>query len=149
PLEAEIRQRIARDGAISVADYMALCLTHPTHGYYATNDPLGKAGDFITAPEISQMFGELIGLWAAEVWRLLGSPSAINLVELGPGRGTMMADALRAARIVPAFSDALSVHLVETSPALRARQRDLLGTASQRITWHDSLADVPPGAAIC
>src|ERR1700745_3913374 len=114
-LEAEIRRMIAVDGPMPVAAYMALCLGHPTHGYYATRDPFGRGGDFITAPEISQMFGELIGLWAAEVWRSVGSPDKVALIELGPGRGTLMSDALRAARVVPAFCTALAVHLVETS----------------------------------
>ena len=89
-----------------VADYMALCLGHPQHGYYMTRDPFGTGGDFITAPEISQMFGELIGLWAAAVWRQMGSPESVRLVELGPGRGTMMVDALRAAHVVPDFRKA-------------------------------------------
>ena len=82
---------------------MALCLAHPEHGYYMTRDPLGARGDFITAPEISQMFGELIGLWAAAVWQQMGSPENVRLVELGPGRGTMMLDALRAAQVMPDF----------------------------------------------
>src|SRR6266849_3393355 len=102
PLEAEIRRIIALDGPMPVARYMALCLTHPIHGYYVTRDPLGARGDFVTAPEISQMFGELIGLWAASVWRLMGAPR-VRLVELGPGRGTLMADALRAVQVVPEF----------------------------------------------
>ena len=95
PLEAEIRRRIELAGPMPVAQYMALCLTHPEHGYYANRDPFGAAGDFTTAPEISQMFGELIGLWAAAAWRAIGSPENVRLVELGPGRGTMMLDALR------------------------------------------------------
>jgi NADH dehydrogenase [ubiquinone] 1 alpha subcomplex assembly factor 7 len=148
PLEAEIRNRIATAGPMSVAEYMALCLTHPVHGYYMTRDPLGQGGDFTTAPEISQMFGELIGAWAATVWHMLGEPSAINLVELGPGRGTMMADALRAAKVLPAFERAISVHLVETSHALRERQRATLVASGADITWHDSLQGVPPDPAI-
>src|SRR5205814_1478468 len=101
PVEAEIRRRIAAAGPMPVAQYMSLCLTHPDYGYYMTRDPLGGAGDFTTAPEISQMFGELIGLWAASVWRQMGSPENVRLVELGPGRGTMMLDALRAVQVVP------------------------------------------------
>jgi NADH dehydrogenase [ubiquinone] 1 alpha subcomplex assembly factor 7 len=127
---------------------MALCLSHPEHGYYANRDPFGRTGDFITAPEISQMFGELIGLWAAEVWRQMGSPHAVRLIELGPGRGTMMADALRAARALPAFRSALSVHLVETSPALERRQRETLAACGAPIYWHRTLAEVPPGVSI-
>ncbi|MEZ5891168.1 MAG: SAM-dependent methyltransferase [Xanthobacteraceae bacterium] len=148
PLEVELRTMISASGPIPVSRYMALCLTHPEHGYYTTRDPLGRAGDFVTAPEISQMFGELIGLWAAEVWRQMGSPPAVRLIELGPGRGTMMADALRAARVLPAFRSALSVHLVETSPALERRQREALAACDAPITWHRALAEVPAGAAI-
>ncbi len=126
--------------------YMELCLAHPEHGYYVTRDPLGRQGDFITAPEISQMFGELIGLWAAAVWNAMNSPAKVQLIELGPGRGTMMADALRALRILPAFRDAVEVHLVEVSPSLRAVQRDTL--AGENVQWHDRLDDIPPGPAI-
>ena len=118
PLDAEIRRRIARDGPMTIAKYMALCLYDSEHGYYHHRAPFGAAGDFVTAPEISQMFGELIGLWAATVWRAMGEPHPIHLVELGPGRGTMMSDALRALRTVPAFSKAVRVHLVEIEPRL-------------------------------
>jgi NADH dehydrogenase [ubiquinone] 1 alpha subcomplex assembly factor 7 len=112
PLEAEIRERISRAGAMSVMQYMTLCLTHPTNGYYVTVDPFGAAGDFTTAPEISQMFGELIGLWAGSVWRQMGSPKPLNLVELGPGRGSMMQDAMRAAMVMPEFRAAIVGHMV-------------------------------------
>ena len=103
PLESEIHRRIRAAGPMPVSEYMALCLTHPQYGYYSGSDPLGEAGDFTTSPEISQMFGELIGLWAATVWRAMGEPTAINLVELGPGRGTMMADIMRAVKLLPAL----------------------------------------------
>src|SRR2546421_652598 len=126
PLEAEIRRIIAIDGPIPVDRYIELCLSHPQHGYYVTRDPLGAAGDFVTAPEVSQMFGELIGAWAATVWRQMGSPARVRLIELGPGRGTLMADVLRAAKALPEFRAALPVHLVEISPALRTRQEQTL-----------------------
>ena len=103
PLEAEIRRLIAVAGPMPLADYMRLCLTHPQHGYYINRDPLGAGGDFITSPEISQMFGELIGLWMASVWQQMGAPENVRVVELGPGRGTMMVDALRAAQVVQGF----------------------------------------------
>jgi NADH dehydrogenase [ubiquinone] 1 alpha subcomplex assembly factor 7 len=148
PLEAEIRRIIAADGPMSVASYMRLCLGHPRHGYYATRDPFGRGGDFITAPEISQMFGELIGLWAATVWPMMGSPAPVALVELGPGRGTLMADALRAARVVPAFAAALHVHLVETSPVLQRRQQEALAAQDVPIAWHQDFAEVPAGPLI-
>ncbi|MEE8226986.1 MAG: SAM-dependent methyltransferase [Kiloniellales bacterium] len=142
-LSAMLARRIAQQAPLSVADYMALALTDPECGYYMGRDPLGARGDFVTAPEVSQMFGELVGLWCADAWQRLGEPAEILLVELGPGRGTLMADALRAARPLPAFGDALRVHLVEISPALRACQAETL--ASVAPTWHDGLADLPEG----
>jgi NADH dehydrogenase [ubiquinone] 1 alpha subcomplex assembly factor 7 len=141
PLALKLARRIAGDGPVSVAEFMAAALTDPEYGYYMGRDPLGAGGDFITAPEISQMFGELIGLWCAEAWQSLGAPPEAALVELGPGRGTLMADALRAARQVPAFAAALRVHLVEVSPTLRARQEEVLADAEP--TWHETLTGVP------
>ncbi|HSK41101.1 MAG TPA: SAM-dependent methyltransferase, partial [Arenibaculum sp.] len=142
-LAAHLARRIRAEGPLSVAAWMAECLGNPRFGYYTTRDPLGRGGDFVTAPEISQTFGELIGLWCADTWTRMGAPSGVRLVELGPGRGTLMSDALRAARLVPAFARTLSIHLVETSPALRARQAAALGRV--RPTWHDRLADIPEG----
>jgi NADH dehydrogenase [ubiquinone] 1 alpha subcomplex assembly factor 7 len=148
PLAAEIRRRIASAGPMPVSQFMDLCLSHPEHGYYMTRDPLGCAGDFITAPEISQMFGELIGLWAAEVWRLMGKPPAVRLVELGPGRGTLMLDVLRASKAVPEFRNVLTADLVETSPPLRQIQRNTLAGLDAPIQWHHTLADVPEAPSI-
>ena len=136
-----IRRRIEADGPMPVAEFMALCLAHPEHGYYITQDPLGESGDFTTAPEISQMFGELVGLWLAQAWVDRGSPSPFALVELGPGRGTLMTDALRAAARVPGFVEAADLWLVETSPALRKKQWEALGKYEPR--WADSFSDVP------
>ena len=104
---------------MSIETYMSLALLHPVHGYYASKMPLGESGDFITAPEIGQMFGELIGLWCIKVWHGMGAPRPFLLAELGPGRGLLMADALRAAKIAPDFLDALDLHFVETSEVLR------------------------------
>jgi NADH dehydrogenase [ubiquinone] 1 alpha subcomplex assembly factor 7 len=131
-----------------VAEYMALCLFDREHGYYTTRDPLGARGDFITAPEVSQMFGELIGLWASAVWKQMGAPENVRLIELGPGRGTMLKDALRAVRIVPEFHSAIVVHLIEISPVLQAQQEKALDGAGVTIFWHARLSDVPPGPAI-
>jgi SAM-dependent MidA family methyltransferase len=145
PLLGLLREEILATGPIPLARYMDLCLGHPVHGYYRTRDPLGASGDFVTAPEISQMFGELIGIWIAAVWGGMGAPADLALVELGPGRGTLMADALRAlARAAPSLDPRL--HLVETSPVLRAAQAERLRGFAP--TWHEGMATLPPGPAI-
>ncbi len=131
-----------------VSEYMSLCLFDPQHGYYMSRDPFGARGDFITAPEVSQMFGELVGLWACAVWKQMGAPENVRLVELGPGRGTMMKDALRAVQVVPEFRSAIVLHLVEISPLLREQQEQALGDSGVPIFWHVTLADVPQGPAI-
>ncbi|MEM1344463.1 MAG: SAM-dependent methyltransferase [Pseudomonadota bacterium] len=135
-----IAARIRAEGPIDVAEYMRLCLAHPEHGYYRTRDPLGAAGDFTTAPEISQMFGEMIGVWLASLWVAAGRPAPLRLVELGPGRGTLMADALRAARS-SGLTQAAEVWFIETSEPLRRAQAERVPQAR----WADTLADVPPG----
>jgi len=148
PLETEIRRRIAVAGPMPVSEYMALCLAHPEHGYYMTRDPLGARGDFITAPEVSQMFGELIGLWVAAVWTQMGSPENVRVIELGPGRGTLMNDALRAVQVLPGFREAIVLHLVEISPALKAQQERTLEGVPVPVFWHDGFAEVPQGPSI-
>lgn len=140
-LKADLIARIRETGPLSIADYMAECLLHPVHGYYTTRDPLGAAGDFTTAPEISQMFGELIGLVLAQSWIDQGRPDRFVLAELGPGRGTLMADLLRAARAVPGFTEAAEIHLVEASPTLRAAQAGTLKGYAPR--WLDRAQDLP------
>ena len=134
-------RRIATTGPITVAEYMVECLLHPAHGYYSTRDPFGVQGDFTTAPEISQMFGELAGLCLAGTWLDQGRPDGITLAEIGPGRGTLMADILRATRGVPGFHAALSVHLIEASPVLRARQKETL--ARYDVQWAKNVAELP------
>ncbi len=148
PIEVEIRRRIALAGPMPVAQFMSICLTHPDHGYYIARDPFGAAADFVTAPEITQMFGELIGLWAAAVWGLMGEPANVRLVELGPGRGTMMLDALRAVQVAPAFRAAIIVHFVEISPALQERQKQAVEGLEVPVQWHRSLDEVPDGPLI-
>ena len=145
PLGRRLARLIAESGPITVADYMAHCLGDPEHGYYLAREPFGPAGDFVTAPEISQMFGELIGAWIAEAWNAAGRPTEVRLVELGPGRGTLASDMLRTLRLVPDLVAAARLHLVETSPRLRAIQAETLSTAPIEMHWHDRLDDVPAG----
>lgn len=137
PLALKIKERIRREGPIGIDVYMRMCLADPDHGYYRHQPAIGADGDFVTAPEISQVFGELIGLWCAVVWQQMGSPSKLNLVELGPGRGTLMRDALRAVRIVPGFRDAVSVHLVDSNVTLRAAQQAALADCGVPLHFHD------------
>lgn len=140
-LHDELLERIATAGTLSLAEFMAAALLHPTKGYYTTQDPLGAKGDFTTAPEISQMFGEMLGLCLAQCWLDQGAPSKFTLAELGPGRGTLMADVLRATKGVPGFHNAAQVHLVEVSPTLRAKQSEALTGVA--ITHHDDITSLP------
>jgi NADH dehydrogenase [ubiquinone] 1 alpha subcomplex assembly factor 7 len=140
--------RIHAEGPITVAEFMAEALYHPVHGYYMTRDPFGSDGDFTTAPEISQMFGELVGVWCIERWQAMGRPESIHLIELGPGRGTMMCDVLRAASAQPEFVSAVSIHLVEVSAVLRERQRAALAESVipvDSMRWHSGLDTLPSG----
>ena len=136
-----IRAHIMHHGPMTVQDYWTLCLSHPHHGYYIKQNPLGQAGDFITAPEISQMFGEMIGIWVADIWLKMQRPSPFLLVECGAGRGTMMEDLLRATRSVPGLHAALEIYIIETSPYLRNIQKQKLD--AYKVTWHDTLSGVP------
>lgn len=146
PLCERLAGRIARSGPITVADYMAAALGDPEHGYYRRADPLGADGDFTTAPEISQLFGELVGAWLIDCWDQAGRPEQVNLVELGPGRGTLMADILRVARQVPEWLKAIRLHLVEINPRLRQAQAAALSAHAPQ--WHESFATVPEGRAM-
>lgn len=147
-LEDRLIALIRARGAITVADYMTDALFHPQDGYYTSGSPIGADGDFITAPEVSQIFGELIGLWLVQSWTDMGSPAAFNLVELGPGRGVLMQDILRAARLRPRFLDAAHVFLVETSGRMRLEQRRRLKDSGVRIDWKDRFADAPPAPTL-
>ena len=141
PLGHRIARRIAQTGPITLADYMAACLTDPAEGYYTTAIPFGAAGDFTTAPEISQMFGEMLGLCLLQAWVDQGRPAPALLAEPGPGRGTLMADIRRTMAALPGAAGALAIHLVELSPRLRAAQASALAPAVP--VWHDSVADLP------
>ena len=147
-LAAQLKRRIAAEGALPVSVFMAEALLDPLAGFYATKDPLSAGGDFITAPEISQMFGELVGLWAAEVWGQMGAPDPVRLIELGPGTGRMMSDVLRAARAAPGFLEAASLHFVEASAALKMVQGQTLAKAPLQARWESGLETVAPGASI-
>jgi NADH dehydrogenase [ubiquinone] 1 alpha subcomplex assembly factor 7 len=148
PLAARLKQQIAREGPLSVASYMQACLADPRSGYYPSRQPIGSDGDFITAPEVSQIFGELLGLWAVAVWQSMGEPGQAIVAELGPGRGTLMADALRAWRSVPKFLESVTVVLVETSPTLRNVQQAALKGTLAPSQWCESIEDVPEGPLI-
>lgn len=139
PLARLLAARIAAEGPIGVGEYMQVCLHDPVHGYYRKQPAIGRSGDFVTAPEISQVFGELVGLWCAVAWQQMGQPGNVRLVELGPGRGTLMRDALRAARLLPAFHSAASVDLVESNSTLVEVQRACLANSGVPIHWCDDL----------
>jgi NADH dehydrogenase [ubiquinone] 1 alpha subcomplex assembly factor 7 len=140
-LKARLIDRLRDSGPITVAEYMRVALTDPDDGYYVKQDPLGAAGDFVTAPEISQLFGEMIGLWIADCWDAMGRPRRLKIVEAGPGRGTLMADVLRTLKVAPAMLP--EPWLIEASPALRAVQQ-------QRIDghWAETLSEVPAGPMV-
>ena len=142
-LGAVLRARIQRDGPIGIDVFMAQALGHPEFGYYMRREPFGRDGDFVTAPETSQMFGELVGLWCLDTWQRMGAPGRTLLVELGPGRGGLMADARRAMATLPDVCDAFDLRLVETSARLRAVQRDRL--KNEDVVWHERLDQVEMG----
>jgi NADH dehydrogenase [ubiquinone] 1 alpha subcomplex assembly factor 7 len=145
PLEAIIARMIRDEGPMQLDRYMQLCLAHPEHGYYMKRDPIGESGDFITAPEVSQMFGELIGVWCMTVFQAIGVPAELNLIELGPGRGTLTKDILRASGAVPQLRSSARIHFVESSPVLRKLQRETLGPD---VVWHEGLSTLPDGPSI-
>lgn len=148
PPERIIKEKIKTRGAegfMRLDEYMALCLGHPEHGYYMTRDPFGEAGDFTTAPEISQMFGEMIGAWLVDTWIKMGEPAKINITECGAGRGTLMADAMRATKSVKSFHDAVHLHIVEISPVLMEKQKQEL--AGYGATWHSDTESLPTDSA--
>ncbi len=148
PLAALIADIIRAHGPIDIGRFMTLVSSHRTEGYYRTRDPFGKGGDFVTAPEISQVFGELLGLFLADYWIKLGRPNSINLVELGPGRGTLLADMLRSTRSVEGFHQSLCLHLIEINPALQKQQESSIEFearhAQQTAKWHGSIDDLEP-----
>lgn len=146
PLARKIVRLIEQAGPLRISDYFALCLGDPEHGYYQSREPFGRSGDFITAPEISQLFGEMIGVCLVQAWHAQGAPADTRIVEIGPGRGTLMSDALRViARLAPELYTGATIHMVETSERLRNVQRQTLVRIKQRITWHDAFEEIPAG----
>jgi NADH dehydrogenase [ubiquinone] 1 alpha subcomplex assembly factor 7 len=144
PLAQLIADRIRQEGPMSIADYVGMALGHPEHGYYISQENIiGAKGDFTTAPEISQMFGEMIGLWLVDAWLQSGKPENIKLIELGPGKGTLAADVLRTVSAWPEFKATMTLHLVETSPRLRQKQFEVL--KAWQPTWYDRLEEIPVG----
>ncbi len=143
-LHQKLARIITRQGPIRLSDFMAASIDQ----YYADRDPFGTRGDFITAPEITSVFGELIGLWLVETWRRMGRPSPTALIELGPGRGSLMRDALNAARVDPAFLAAIEIHLVERSQRLRTGQKEMLAQVACPIRHHDRLDTIPDGPCL-
>lgn len=149
PLAEKIKALIRANGPISVTDFFSLCLADPDYGYYQTREPFGREGDFVTAPEISQLFGEMIGIFLVHAWQRHGMPANPRLIEIGPGRGTMMADILRVvARIAPSLYQSAGVHLVETSVKLQAVQKETLAIHAGRVSWHQSFDTVPAGFSL-
>ncbi len=147
-IAGRIAERIRHGGPVSVAAFMTEAMFDPREGYYATKNPIGAGEDFITAPSVSQMFGELMGLWCAQVWMDMGQPGSFQLVELGPGTGQMMSDIVRAGRAVPGFMQAAQIHLIEASAALKMVQGRTLTPMGVEIGWLDRIEDIPPGPAI-
>lgn len=141
-------RRIRETGPVPVAEYMTLCLLDPKDGYYPTRDPIGAGADFITAPEVSQMFGELIGVWVAQAWAAMGEPEIFNIAEAGPGKGTMLADMLRVLAKAPGLGTAIRLHLIEASAALMAVQAQTLSTFPQAAHWCDSIAMTGQGPMV-
>ncbi|WP_431319937.1 class I SAM-dependent methyltransferase [Rhizobium sp. YTU87027] len=148
-LGEKIKAIIQANGPISVTDFFSLCLADPEHGYYKTREPFGSSGDFVTAPEVSQLFGEMIGVFIVHAWQRHGTPTGVRLVEIGPGRGTMMSDMLRViARIAPPLFEDMTVHLVETSGRLRDIQQETLASHGHKVSWHQGFDEIPPGFSL-
>ena len=145
-LEGIVKRHIAAQGPMDIGAFMSLALSHPEHGYYMKQDPFGAAGDFTTAPEVSQMFGEMLGAWAADLWMQMGAPARFIFLECGPGRGTLMRDMLRGGGVAPGFTEAAEVHLMEISPALQAKQAETLAGFNPQ--WHEGLESVPDDVPI-
>ncbi|WP_040450405.1 class I SAM-dependent methyltransferase [Hoeflea phototrophica] len=146
PLAEKMARIIEQAGPLKISDFFALCLADPDHGYYKTREPFGRSGDFITAPEVSQLFGEMIGVFLVHAWQAQGAPDQVRIAEIGPGRGTLMSDALRViAKLAPDLYANATIHMVETSDRLRNEQRQTLVRIKDRICWHQAFEEIPAG----
>lgn len=146
PLAEKMARIIEQAGPLKISDFFALCLADPDHGYYQTREPFGRSGDFITAPEVSQLFGEMIGVFLVHAWQAQGAPGQVRIAEIGPGRGTLMSDALRViAKLAPELYAHATIHMVETSERLRNEQRQTLVRIKDRISWHQAFEEIPAG----
>lgn len=146
-LEEHLKKIIIQTGPVTIAQFMSEILANPEYGYYKKREPFGKDGDFITAPEISQMFGELIGIWAASVWQQMGKPESIDIIEMGPGRGTLMSDFLRGTKNIAGFHEAINICMVEISDRLIQKQKEALSDFS-KVSWYKDFNDIPSGKFI-
>jgi len=146
--EKHLKSIIEAQGPLTIAQFMGIALSDSKYGYYTQANPLGAKGDFITSPEISQMFGEMIGIWCASIWQDMGEPDNVTLVELGPGKGTLMNDLLRGTKNVPGFHESISISLVEISPVLRKEQEKALADTGVKVSWHDSFTEISDGPII-
>lgn len=142
-LSSHIKNIISHTGPISISEFMQLALSHPLYGYYQAKEPFGTKGDFTTSPEISQMFGEMIGAWSAHIWQQMGCLQDVVIVEMGPGRGTLMADFLRSTAKIPGFHNSISIAMVETSKRLQELQRNNIGNMHPRISWYEDVKSLP------
>jgi SAM-dependent MidA family methyltransferase len=146
PLAGKMARLIEQAGPLKISDFFALCLADPDYGYYHSREPFGRSGDFITAPEVSQLFGEMIGVFLVHAWQAQGAPDGVRIAEIGPGRGTLMSDALRViAKLAPELYAQASIHMVETSERLRNIQRQTLVRIKERISWHQAFEEIPEG----
>lgn len=148
PLGEKIRRLIALDGPMSIANYMRICLTDREHGYYTSNDGIGATGDFITAPEISQLFGELIGVWCVDIWQKMGKPDGLVLIELGPGKGTLISDCLRTISALAPDMLSETIHLLEINPHFQKMQEEKLKSLGKNAAFIKSVEDLPHGPSI-
>jgi NADH dehydrogenase [ubiquinone] 1 alpha subcomplex assembly factor 7 len=147
-VESQIRKLIEKKSEIDIATFMETAMSLDANAYYKSTQPLGEDADFITAPEISQMFGEIIGIWVFDVWQKLGCPTNLNLVEIGPGRGVLMRDLLNGTNKASEFQQSLNIYLLDINPILKKIQQQNLLQSHSNINWIDNLSNLPQSPTI-